>query len=92
MSQNKNILTTDAMGDAARTVGMLMMTAAVTLSTFATSDDRNRAVVPNQPSLVRAIDDTDAANPIRREREEETAPHFISFGTLQRTAARSGKV
>jgi hypothetical protein len=49
-----------------------------------------KIVLPNQPSFVLAGENEEANNPIRRERED-TAPHYISYSEVQRTAARSGR-
>lgn len=78
------------MGKIAGQAGLILMTAAVTLGMLEMPDHTNsKIVLPNQPAFAFAGDNQEN-NPVRREREE-SAPHFISYSEVQRTASRSGK-
>lgn len=75
---------------AAQRLGLFVMGTAMVLSTVELSNEAKRIVLPNQPAPVWVGENEDTNNPIRREREE-TAPHFISYSEIQRTASRSGR-
>jgi hypothetical protein len=75
---------------AAQRLGLFVMGTAMVLSTVELSNEAKRIVLPNQPAPVWVGENEDTNNPIRREREE-TAPHFISYTEVQRTASRSGR-
>lgn len=79
------------LGKVAGQAGLILMTAAVTLGMVELPDHTNsKIILPTQPSFAFAGENEEANNPARRE-EEESAPHFISYSEVQRTAARSGK-
>lgn len=91
MSKNKNQkISSEVLGTAARQLGLMVMSAAMILSTIELPDDVKRVILPNQPEPIWVSENEDNNNPIRREREE-TAPHFISYSEVQRTASRSGR-
>lgn len=80
----------DQLGKIAGQAGLILMTAAVTLGMLELPDHTNaKIVLPSQPAFAFA-GDNEENNPVRREREE-SAPHFISYSEVQRTASRSGK-
>ena len=82
----------DQLGEIASQAGLILMTAAVTLGMLELPEHSNAKIaLPNQPSFAFAGENEEANNPIRREREE-SAPHFISYSEVQRTAPRSGRV
>jgi hypothetical protein len=74
----------------AANIGLIAMTAAATLGTMPDSGEK-RLVLPNQANYIRAVDNTEMNNPIRREKENESAHQIISYGVFQRTPARAGK-
>lgn len=73
--------------------GLVLMTAAATIGMVELPEHPNKVVVPNQPVFAVASDtyNNERDNPLRREREE-TAPHYISYNTSQRTPGRTGRV
>jgi hypothetical protein len=83
---------TEVIAEAARRVGLVTMSAALTLCMLELPDEAKRAILPIQPApaWAEAGQHGGSNNPIRREREE-TAPHFISYSEVQRTPARSGR-
>lgn len=90
MSKNKNHNNTASkLAVAAQRLGLVAMGTAMVLSVLDLSDEAKRVVMPNQPVLVAANENT-GNNQMRREREE-TAPHFISYSEVQRTPSRSGR-
>jgi hypothetical protein len=90
--KNKNILNIDQLGKVAGQAGLILMTAAVTFGMLELPEHGNsRIVLPNQPALALAGENTDNNNPLRREREE-TAPHYISYTVAQRTPGRTGRI
>jgi len=101
MSKQKTVLdkATDAVQDfagdavqATQNLGMVAMTTAAVISMVAQGEAK-KIVLPTQPVLSIADDNTAANNPIRREKEtnEETGAHYVSYTVAQRTPARSGK-
>ena len=73
-------------------LGLIVMSAALTLSVFELPDDAKKIVLPNKPAPVwaEAGGQGNDNNPIRRERED-TTPHYISYSEVQRTPSRSGR-
>ena len=84
----KNFINIEQITEAAQNIGVVLMTAAVTLGIATDHMATGRVVLPNQPALATAGEQ--GGNPLRREREE-SAPHYISYNVTQRTPARSGK-
>ena len=81
----------DQINDATQNAGLLLMTAAVTLGMVELPEHlNNRIVIPNQPSYAQVGNNVQNDNTLRREREE-SAPHYISYSTVQRTPSRTGK-
>jgi len=90
-NKNKNNQTLDKLNEVASQAGLVLMTAAVTLGMLELPDHTNsKIILPAQPSFAFAGENEEANNPIRREREE-SAPHYISYSEVQRTASRSGR-
>ena len=85
----------DKLAKASHQVGLMLMTAAVTIGMLELPDHpNNKVIVPNQPAFAYAgnnIEDTNLNNPVRREREE-AGPHYISYSVNQRTPSRHGRV
>lgn len=73
----------------AQRIGLVVMGAAMAFSVLDLADEAKRIVLPTQPVLVGAENNSND-NQLRREREE-TAPHFISYSEVQRTPSRSGR-
>jgi hypothetical protein len=70
---------------------VVLMAAATTVGVMDMQDhQRIKVVVPNQPTFAYETNNTETNNPIQREREE-SAPHYISYNTSQRTPSRHGK-
>ena len=89
----KSRITTEAISDTVQKLGLVVMSAALTLSVLELPDDAKRVILPNRPAPVwveAGGQGNDNNNPIRRERED-TAPHYISYSEVQRTPARSGR-
>lgn len=67
----------------ATTVGLLQL---------GDSKPNGKIVLPGQPAFALADElNNELNNPVRREKEEETAAHNLSFAVVQRTASRTGK-
>lgn len=90
--KNKKELTIELAKYLAQQMGTALMAGAVTVGMLELPDHMNsKIVVPNQPAFVFAEENNTDNSQLRREREE-TAPHFISYSEVQRTASRSGRV
>lgn len=89
---NKSKVASEAITEAAQRLGLVVMSAALTLSVLELPDEAKRVILPTQPAPVWADAGGQGGdnNPIRREREE-TAPHYISYSEVQRTPTRSGR-
>jgi hypothetical protein len=92
--QNKNSLSLANFASAAvQDLGIYAMAIATTVGMLQLGDKPNsRIIIPGQPSFAMANELNDELNnPIRREKEEETAAHSMSFSVVQRTQSRAGK-
>ena len=90
-NKTKNNSTLDKVNEVAAQAGLVLMTAAVTLGMLEMPEHPNsKVIMPNQPSFAFAGENEKTDNPIRREREE-SAPHYVSYSEVQRTASRSGR-
>lgn len=91
-NKTKSKKTLDQIGNATQAAGLLLMTAAVTLGMVDIPEQHREKVVLTQQPVFAEIGNSESQsnNPIRREREE-SAPHFISYSTIQRTPSRTGK-
>ena len=69
----------------------LMALAAMTGMLELPNRPNNRIVVPGQPTLALASENSELNNPIRRDKEEESALQYISYRVTQRTHARASK-
>jgi len=70
---------------------VVLMAAATTVGVMDMQDHaRVKVIVPNQPTFAYETENTANNNAIQREREE-SAPHYISYNTFQRTPSRHGK-
>lgn len=77
----------------AQQVGLVLMSAAVTIGMLELPNRANsRVVLPSQPVFAFAKDTGpfNNNNTLRRE-SEETDQHYISYSIAQRTPARSGR-
>lgn len=91
-NKTKNKSTLDQIGTITQTAGLLLMTAAVTLGMVEVPENREKVVLIQQPVFAEVgSSEHQDANPLKQGREE-SAPHFISYSTIQRTASRTGKV
>jgi len=93
-NQNKNGLNlTDLASSAVQHLGISAMAVATTVGMLQLGDKPNsKIVIPGQPAFVLADElNNEMNNPVRREKEEETAAHSLSFTVVQRTASRAGK-
>jgi hypothetical protein len=97
MAKTKTALSPiDKFSIAAMQAGLLLMTVATTLGMIELPDHtNNKVVVPNQPAFAMAINGVNsryAQQPtIIRSEREETAPHYITYSTIQRTPSRTGR-
>ncbi len=84
--------TTDKLNTAAMQAGLILMTAAATLGMVELPEHPNKITLTTQPVFAFSTESSNKeSSPIRREREE-TAPHYISYSTAQRTPGRTGRV
>jgi hypothetical protein len=67
------------------------MAGAATLGMLELPDHPNRVALTLQPVYTSINESPELNNPLRREREEETAAHFLSYGVVQRSHATAGK-
>ncbi|HVI60538.1 MAG TPA: hypothetical protein VM535_00060 [Candidatus Saccharimonadales bacterium] len=76
----------------AETAGLLAMTAAAAMITLegAHRPDQ-KAVLPMEPAMAPIGDHSGGHDPMSRERNNETAPHHVSYSETQRTPSRSGR-
>jgi hypothetical protein len=93
MTKNKkSIIPTENLTSLAGQAGLLLMTAAVGLVTLEGAHrPEHKAVLPMQPALAVVGEHTGGHDPISRERNNETAPHHVSYSESQRTPSRSGR-
>ena len=99
-TKTKNIKSnTEKLGALTQQAGMLLMTAAFTLSMIEVGgghSHQQKVAMPSQPSPAYAHAGTGhfgsfgGGHDMRREREE-TGPHYTSYNTAQRTPGRTGK-
>jgi hypothetical protein len=94
-TKTKNTKTTsEQLSGAAQQLGLVLMTAAVTLGMAELPEHPNsKVIVPNQPAFAFAHNQGGEAhndNTLRREREEN-GPHYVSYNITQRTPGRTGK-
>jgi hypothetical protein len=82
----------DSISDAGEKLGILLMSAAVVTGMLEFSDHQtNKIVLPNQPILSFASDNS-GNNPLRREKgSEEAGVTHISYSIAQRTPSRSSR-
>lgn len=93
MSKTKKSKTSSiTLSETIQNLGLLLMSAALTVSVFEVPDDAKKVVLPTRPAPVwaEAGGQSNDNNPIRRERED-TTPHYISYSEVQRTPSRSGR-
>lgn len=82
--------TFDQLTDVAQHVGLVLMTAAATISMLELPDRMTKIVIPSQPALALAGERSESPNTLRREKEE-VDQHYISYSVAQRTPGRTGK-
>ncbi|MDB5169497.1 MAG: hypothetical protein JWO41_853 [Candidatus Saccharibacteria bacterium] len=84
---------TDGLTSAAQNLGLVMMATATTLGLVETGDHQiTKAALSVQPVFAVAQIGPEGNSPFRRERTEETGPHYISYSVGQRTPGRTGKI
>jgi hypothetical protein len=89
--KNKNKTPSEKIRNLGAQASVLIMAAATTVGVMdMQSDQKIKIVVPNQPTFAYATESGQQNSPIQREREE-SAPHYISYNTAQRTPSRHGK-
>jgi hypothetical protein len=95
MSKTKTNITTITAGhlnQLTARIGMTLMAAAAVAGMLELpTHPNNRVVLPGQPIMAMTNEDSELNSPIRREREEESAPHFISYAITQRTVSRASR-
>jgi hypothetical protein len=91
MSKIKKVKTfQDRSLDTVQQLGIVLMAAATLLGVVEIPEHNNRLNMITQPTYTFAAEHFNNGSTLRREREE-SAPHYISYETTQRTPARSGK-
>lgn len=89
--KNKEQTITQKLATLGTQASVLLMAAATTVGVMDMQDhQRIKVVVPNQPTFAYETENTQTNNSVQREREE-SAPHYISYNTAQRTPSRHGK-
>lgn len=88
---SKTKSTSETVNELAQQAGLALMAAAVTLGMIEVPDHQGKIVIPNQPALTFAGENSEPTNTLRREREE-TGPHYTSYNVAQRTPGRTGKI
>jgi hypothetical protein len=89
--KNKEQSITQKLASLGTQASVLLMAAATTVGVMDMQDhQRIKVVVPNQPTFAYETENTETNNAVQREREE-SAPHYISYNTAQRTPSRHGK-
>lgn len=89
-TKTKNPTVIDKLSEVTQQAGLVLMTAAFTLSLIELPEHSSRIIVPNQPALALAGQQETGSdsNSMRREKEE-THPHHVSYGISQRTPSRT---
>jgi hypothetical protein len=85
----ENILATST--TVAQGAGLVLMAAATTLGLVETNDHQNTRVSLNAAPVYIFAGENEDVNAIRRERTEETGPHYVNLSVTQRTPGRTGK-
>lgn len=94
MSKNKNTDTFDTITDNIQKTGLGLMALAATFGVVELphSDERRAVVLPHQPAFATVTEvGGEHNNPVRREKENEVTHAHVSYSSVQRTPARSGK-
>ena len=80
--------------DAAKNLGLVMMTLAATVGMVELPEHPNSKIVVNaQPVFAFATNNTGAEHQSSQRRErEESGPHYTSYSAAQRTPGRTGKI
>jgi hypothetical protein len=84
----------DTIAENLQNVGIGLMAVAATIGMVELPQEERRAIiVPHQPAFAfnEPANGEQGNNPLRREKENEVGQHFVSFNSVQRTPARSGK-
>ena len=91
-NQNKNAQPlTDTIQTLGRNIGILLMTGAATVGMLELPDHPNRVALTPQPVFAVINDNNEMNNPLRREREEETADYTLTYNISQRSPSTAGK-
>lgn len=95
MNKTKMIqnLLTDQFQSTAAKIGLVLMTGAALVSSVEMTDGHDKRIVLQPAPALNPIEDkvSNPDNNMRQERNEETGTHYVSYGTLMRTASRTGK-
>ena len=90
MSQkNKKSSIQDNIQDIAKNAGLVAMTGAMALGLVEVSGQYTKPAVATTSETSPAGDQQSHNETVRR--SEEVGPHYISYGNMNRTAARSGR-
>lgn len=90
-NKNKNAQPfADSLQNIGRNLGIVLMTGAATLGMLELPDHSNRVALTPQPAFV-INENNELNNPLRREREEETADYTLTYNVSQRSPSTAGK-
>lgn len=95
MSKTKNYETSFAerCQQTAEKIGLVLMASAAVFGSVELTDSREKVVLNQSPLTLVPISNT-ISNPndiLRREKEDDSPLHYISYGTSLRTVSRTGK-
>lgn len=82
----------DKLAEVTQQAGLVLMTAAFTLSLVEIPEHSSKIVVPNQPALAMAGQHQSGHDNSMRREKEETHPHHMSYSIAQRTPSRARSI
>lgn len=90
--QKQEQTTQDIITDVAKQLGVVLMTAAVTIGMFDLREHGKTKITLNtQPVFAFAGDHSAIEGTAQRREREESGPHYVSYNVSQRTPSRHGK-
>ena len=86
-------LLSDEAQQAAAKLGLVLMASAAVLGMVELSDGREKVVLSRPATVFAPINNQigDGMDTQRREKEEESSSHYVTYGTAIRTPSRTGR-